>query len=647
MHLRGKDYDQSKALAPIGLGYLASYLEKHLGFTDVIIEVDDPDKLLRHNPDIIGISSFTETFEEVIQHSRYLKRVAPSLPIIVGGEHISALPESLPETIDIGVVGEGEETLAELMQLFLKGEANPDHLGKIDGLVYRHKGELIQTNPRNWIMDLDQIPPPKRELLHRGDEVWQQSIFTARGCPYKCTFCASTKFWQKTRYHSVQRVMEDIQSIVDLFPNQPLISINDDLFPLNKKRMHEMVKAIRARGLHKKVGFTLNARASVFDEEIAQLIAAMNGQVVCFGFESGSDKILKLLKGKTSVQENQQALDLCEKYGFAVVGNFMTCSPEETPVDMAKTYWFLRSNAHKIWRPNICFSTPFPGTEFWEEAVERNLFEENFGRWDILDLGFKRGESIYMNKHVTPEAFEPMYEYFVSNNKKVDDLRSDFYQMKVKRDYLYNLYHKLIARYPDTIGQALEISNEGLHLQQVLEQDTITRIETTDGQVDWTSIGEQTFPLVILNHTLERHRNPSELIQQALAHLSPGGELVCLSYNAYHVSLLLELLIGRWEPQKFGIYQFPHLRVLTIDSLVKLLQQHGLELQQVEKTRYEADHFQPMIEKLKPLLAESFDLSRWLKSCDAFGAMVVARPVAIEAVPVVTDERIPVGGGTH
>ena len=193
MYLKGKDYDDYGVIAPLSFGYLASYMEEYIHFKDVILEVDNRESLLRQSPDIIGLSSFTETFEDVIHHARHFKQLDKRVPLIVGGEHISALPTSLPRDIDIGVIGEGEQTLTELIQLYDRNEATSDNLRNVKGIVFWDKGELVVTQPRPWIEDMDSIPMPNRELLLK-DTRWQQPIFTARGCPYKCTFCASTRF---------------------------------------------------------------------------------------------------------------------------------------------------------------------------------------------------------------------------------------------------------------------------------------------------------------------------------------------------------------------------------------------------------------------------------------------------------------------
>lgn len=622
--LLGKDYYQSRVL-PLGLGYLAAFLEHRLDYRQIYLARDDSARLLAQTPDIVGLSSFTETFDQVIHISKMIKDAEPRVPIVVGGEHISSLPESLPPTVDIGVRGEGEETFAELMALFLKRAATPDNLARIPGIVFRHQGKLVITPPREWIMDLDQIPPPHRELLFEDDrQHWQQSLFTARGCPYKCTFCASTQFWQKTRYHSTQRVVDEIAGIVAAFPHQDLISISDDLFPLNKKRLRDISQAIRARGLHKKVGFTCNARASVFDDEIAELLLGMNVVGVSFGFESASDRILKLLKGKTTAAENQRALNLCDKYGFTVVGNFMVGSSEETPADMAKTYWFVRQNNPLIWRPNIAFATPYPGTEFWQEVCDRELVSGDFQQWNLLDLSFRPGESVFMNKHLSSESFGPVYDTFVRHpvlrlSKADSELETEFKQHQARRDYYQKNHRQLYRQFKDRWEQAVEVGAERLDPLTPMTGHTLA-IE--NAQVAWPPAQ---YPLVILNHALERVREPLTLLTAAVTAVAPGGYLVILVYNASHMSLLLELLQGRWQSQPFSVHPFAHLRFFALERLLAQVESWPWQAVQVERQQMASAQWQAVFQQLKPLLEPLVPLQHLEQNYDTFSALIVAQ----------------------
>jgi len=631
MYLRGKDFDQSKVIAPLAFGYLSAYLREYLNFSDIVLTIDNPDALLAQNPQIIGISSFTETFEDVIRHARYFKRVAPEIPIILGGEHISALPESLPEAVDIGILGEGEETLTEVMDLYLRKEATPENLAKVNGLVFWNQGQRVMSPARAWIADLDKIPAPDRFLLHETNSNWQQAIFTARGCPYKCTFCASTRFWQKTRYHSVDRVIEEIEYIRRHFPNQALIAINDDLFPLNKKRLKQMVEAIRARGIHRQVGFVLNARASVFDEEIAQLVQAMSGQVVGFGFESASDHVLTSIKGKTSARENLKALELCEKYGLAVVGNFMAGGPDESLEDMAKTWWFIEKNKHRIWHPSVGLATPYPGTEFWQKAETMGLITPAFERWNVLDLGFRYEDSVYMNSQVTREEFVPIYEQFRQFQARGDLSREQFAQFRVRQRYLEQVFEALAQDYQG-VESILEIGIERSPLHEALPETAISYLSPLKGELKLETLQKKNFSLIVLVHALEKLRDPLKALEALKPLLAQDGELVCLCYHAGHLSLLVDLLKGRWEPQLFAVHHPAALRFFAAQNLSDLFEAADLSLVQQEYFKFPDPKLQDAARQLNELLAPVLANSKAAQTWDCFSLVLKARhPQAVSS----------------
>lgn len=638
MYLKGKDYEDYGVIAPLAFGYLSAYLKQYLNFHDIFLEVDSLEKIKAASPDVIGLSSFTETFEDAIRYSRLFKQLDASVPIIVGGEHISALPESLPETVDIGVIGEGEETITELLRLYQRNEATHDHLQNVRGIVYWHQGKRIVTEPRPWIEDMDTIPMPDRELLLK-DTKWQQPIFTARGCPYKCTFCASTKFWQRTRYHSVSRVIDEIDYIVRHFPDQQIIPINDDLFPLNKKRMQAIVDAIRAKGLHKKVGFSLNARASVFDDEIAKMIVDMNGQVVCFGLESASDRILDALKGKTSAPDNQRAIETCEKFNLPVVSNMMVGTPDEEVEDLARSYWFIRKNQARFARPAIAYSTPYPGTEFWNEALRQGLVDEHFERWNVLDLGYRRGESLYMNKHIEEGEFEHLHTLFKDFQAPLKTAYKHIYAWMAKRRYFEMAYPRLIEQLGAQLqGPVLEIGFEEFSLGDVQPDLQVTKAYIEGADVNLEALSSQRFQTVFLSHALEKLRNPAELMRRLQAFLAPGGQLLVLFFNAQHPHLFEQLLQGHWQPTPFGIHHFRGLRFFSPTTLTRMLEAEGWSTAAINDFIPGEHDYSEAIRELLPLLAQLGPLpsQKAPVSCLAMAHIDAAGTAAAETLVSIT-----------
>ena len=221
----------NQAHPPLGIAYIASYLKKYLGNIDISIVDREKDMLkavLKEKPDMIGISSVTKEFSNTIELIKEVKKKI-NIPVILGGPHISALPNTLPDVFDIGVVGEGEETFFELMKIFLdEKKFSVEKLKNIKGICY-HDGDVKITERRKFIEPLDKIPFPARDLFNMerdylvrrnsgtGKRISRAThILTSRGCPFNCRFCASSKFWEhRIRYFSAEYVVNEIKEILD------------------------------------------------------------------------------------------------------------------------------------------------------------------------------------------------------------------------------------------------------------------------------------------------------------------------------------------------------------------------------------------------------------------------------------------------
>lgn len=210
-------------------------------------------------------------------------------------------------------------------------------------------------------------------------------LFTSRGCPYRCVFCASSAFWDTVRFHSAERIVDEIKQLIDDFKVEA-VSIADDLFTVNKDRIRRIVEGLRKCEILGKVMFVVNSRTNLVDEELCSILKEMGVVTVGFGFESGSEKVLKYLKQDTvTMEDNKRAIKLCKKYGFSVQGSLMFASPHETIDDMRDTLkfmdWMKQAGADGIW---YFITTPFPGTELWKYCKDRGLVNINMD-WDKLN----------------------------------------------------------------------------------------------------------------------------------------------------------------------------------------------------------------------------------------------------------------------
>lgn len=146
------------------LGYLASFLHSQRS-DDRILIAEEPEELIEYKPDIIGISSYSINYDIAKSLGKRFREEL-GVPVILGGCHISTLPETFDRSFDVAVLGEGEKTFVRLIDTFARdGKLIPEKLKKIRGLLYYDGDEVVKTKNRSPFIKLDMIPPPARELL--------------------------------------------------------------------------------------------------------------------------------------------------------------------------------------------------------------------------------------------------------------------------------------------------------------------------------------------------------------------------------------------------------------------------------------------------------------------------------------------------
>lgn len=392
-------------LPPLGLAYIASYLREHMHFNDTVILHGSRDpirELAKHKPDLLGVSSVTQNFEGAKNLAGKIESRF-DIPIIIGGPHVSGF-QTMPSCFDVGVLGEGEETMSELVDAYERHGLDKNKLKEIRGIVFHDHGKTVTTEGRRPIRPLDGIPLPARELL----EIRRAThMFTSRGCPYRCVFCSSSRLWRSPRFFTPERVVDEMKVLIGKHRVEK-IHIYDDLFTVNRQRLRRIVRLVREEKIDEEATFSCLARADMVDEEICRLLKDMNVVSVQFGFESGSERVLAYLKqGTVTVEQNRRAIEVCKKHGLSVFGSFIVGSPNETRGDIMATLDFIRNS--RIDGGTVYPLIPFPGTEVWRHARERGLVSDHMD-WSKLDMEFYNPEqSITLTDKIDGKEFQELY----------------------------------------------------------------------------------------------------------------------------------------------------------------------------------------------------------------------------------------------
>ena len=310
-------------IPPLGLAYLAAALEKS-GFAVEIIDgfLERPNipGIISAQPDIIGLTAATPTFNSTLSIAKQIRGGLPSVTIILGGAHITAMPFEAMRAgpFDIGVIGEGEETLVELVKAVGTEQCSvptKTDLRSIKGLIYREGPNLVTTPKREAIKDLDNLPFPARHLLpslsrYRPTPASYRRLplgvlISSRGCPQQCTFCDRAVFGNSYRFRGPENVLGEVEELVYKYGARE-IRFFDDCFTLNKNRTVKICQGLRK--IKPKLPWTCLTTVGSVTKELLKEMKASGCWQVLYGLESGSDRMLKLLKKGASLEQNIQAV---------------------------------------------------------------------------------------------------------------------------------------------------------------------------------------------------------------------------------------------------------------------------------------------------------------------------------------------------
>jgi anaerobic magnesium-protoporphyrin IX monomethyl ester cyclase len=378
-------------IPPLGLAYLAAVLEDN-GYEVRIFDCSigiSLSQLMGHlkeyQPDVVGITSTTPAFHDARRTAESVRQTLPEAAIVLGGAHVSAVPQNALsyDCFDVGVIAEGELTMLELVR-HIEGDGLSDLTG-IAGLVFRRDGEIFLTEPRGYIRDLDTIPFPARHLLPPLSaysptpasyrKLPLAVLMTSRGCPYQCTFCDRKVFGNLTRGHSPDRVVAEVEEVLNRYGARE-IRFFDDTFTYNKKRIMEMCEKILQKGL--RFPWTCLTRVSAVTKELLKKMKEAGCWQVLYGLESGDPHVLASLKKGNTVEQNEQAVRWAQEVGLGVRADFIVGTPAETMESLERTLEFAKRL--KLDYAHFNKFVPFAGTELYEELVEQGY------EFDISDL---------------------------------------------------------------------------------------------------------------------------------------------------------------------------------------------------------------------------------------------------------------------
>ena len=378
-------------IPPLGLGYLATALRR-AGHTPGIVDCPreglDPAGLLARvrefEPGLLGFSAFSADMPALRELCRAVRQAHPGLPLVLGGPHPSCLPEHclafIPE-LDYVIGGEAEAGLPALVDGLAAGGVEP---AAVPGLAWREDGGVRRT-PARWEEDLDRLGLPDWELLRLDlQEVAPHGAFvrrrpvapilTTRGCPFPCTFCAArTLSGCALRSRSLGHVMEEVDLLAGKYGIREL-HIEDDNFTFHKDYAAGFCEELLRRGHRLSWCCPNGVRIDTLDRDLLGLMKRAGCYSLSLGLESGSDRILKLVRKGLTRDKIRERVARIREAGIKTTGFFIIGFPGETEEEIRETVRFARGLP--LDRAQFSTFLPLPGTPFFEDYLRQKPLEE-------------------------------------------------------------------------------------------------------------------------------------------------------------------------------------------------------------------------------------------------------------------------------
>ncbi len=335
--------------------------------------------LLETQPvDLVAISSMTGCFSNALRLAALAQR--KGVFVVMGGFHPTARPDEVlaNASVDAVIVGEGDVSFRELVR---QGPCK-----EVPGLVYREGGGLVSTDPAPLIRDIDTIPFPLRSLRplrygEKGENYTIDTIYTSRGCPWNCSFCANEIMHGRWRGRSPENVVEEIALLHDPVKKK-LLKIWDANFLTNINRAEAICDLMLERGLTNfRIMTETRARDIVRAEHMLDKLYRIGLRKVGLGIESPNEQTLALMNKKNAKDDIRTALDLLRKKGIGAEGYFVIGHYTETMKDTMRYPEFAKNLGLR--QALFMSMTPYPGTRIFNEYRDEDLISSY--DWDLYN----------------------------------------------------------------------------------------------------------------------------------------------------------------------------------------------------------------------------------------------------------------------
>jgi radical SAM superfamily enzyme YgiQ (UPF0313 family) len=371
----GKTYKYRDILVPYQLLNLAGYIRT----CGVEVEIFDGEVTLMNQaqlagtivdwkPQFVGLTATTPDIGLSLEVCRLVKDHNASIVTIMGGPHVSALPEEVAQNsyVDYVVVGDGEKPLQEII------EREKSRVLAGVKVADSHNPPATEKIIRGFMPDLSTYPMPAHDLLDYSNYLFTDpsrgqyktaSVMSSWGCPYNCTFCFHNK---RLRYRKIDDFISEIEY---LYREKGVryFFVYDDTFLVKNSRVLEIAKRIKSSGM-KDARFQCQSRADLVTPDVIKALRQANFVRVSMGVESGSTTMLEMIKKGVTKEDYIEACRILYDHGIEPRASFIVGLPYETRQTIMETINFAKEL--NFLAANFTIMTPYPGTQMYEMALK-------------------------------------------------------------------------------------------------------------------------------------------------------------------------------------------------------------------------------------------------------------------------------------
>ncbi|HEY3403574.1 MAG TPA: radical SAM protein [Ohtaekwangia sp.] len=429
-----KEQQIMRPYPPLGLLYIAAYLDKHSIQNTVFDTTFSSKKKFREHvlatqPWVLGMYVNLMTKLNVLETIQFIRENLPNTKIILGGPEVTHSAENfLRYGAHYIVIGEGEETTLELIEAL---RHDPEKIQSIPGIAFLKDEEFIKTTGREKIKDLDELCIPAREKIdlnlyltawkkHHGKNAI--SVSTMRGCPYTCKWCSRAVYGLSYRRRSPEKVAEELELIQQKY-NPDSLWFVDDVFTISHKWLTAFRDELQKR--HIQIPYECITRADRLNEDVVKMLKETGCFRVWIGAESGSQKVIDLMDRRVDVNQVRDMIRLVRRYDIESGTFIMLGYPGETEEDIEETIHHLKESNPDHFTITVAY--PIKGTELYQEVEALQVTKLDWSQSNDRMIDFKRR---YTRRYYDYAVKRVINEVNASRIHKFDSVRR--LKMKLK-----------------------------------------------------------------------------------------------------------------------------------------------------------------------------------------------------------------------